>query len=146
MSIYMDDRTVVSNRRDLLLWAMEEWHKWSGKVGLRENLDKHAIVVAGAVKKEEKRRLMQDLEERGWGASLKENTEVLGAILGNVTAELTKNEEKKVSAFYSTTRMIGSISETAEQEQMLKRTVGMPVYSYGWIIRTHSTTTMHTLV
>ena len=55
MSIYMDDRTVVTNRRDLLLWAMEEWHEWSGKVGLRENLDKRAIVLAGAVKKEEKR-------------------------------------------------------------------------------------------
>ena len=38
MSIYMDDRTVVTNKRGLLIWAMEEWHRWSAKVGLRENL------------------------------------------------------------------------------------------------------------
>ena len=27
MSIHMDDRTVVTNKRELLLWAMEEWHR-----------------------------------------------------------------------------------------------------------------------
>ena len=133
MSIYMDDRTVVANKKESLLWAMEEWHKWSRKVGLRENLDKQAIVVAKTVDKEARNKLKEALEEKGWEASLKENTEVLGAILGNVTAKLTKKEEKRVNTFYSRTQMIGSISETAEQERMLKRSLGMPVGIFIWM-------------
>ena len=126
---------MVANTGKRLIKAMKGWHTWSAKVGPLENMAKQVVVVKNTIGMTERKRFKEELAEAGWTESEKPAAEVLGTMIGNVGRKLEKKEQKRIDEFFVRTTWIGKIADNLMTEWMLKRSICMSVYTYGWITR-----------
>lgn len=119
-AIYMDDRTVLADRPDLIEAAIHVWHTFASKRKLLENMNKLQKVSCA------------ELRPEGFGTSM----EVLGATIGledPMGLQLDTKQTKRLNKAFELVQRLGILPESKLTKMKDFGVFVMGVYAYGWI-------------
>jgi len=119
-AIYMDDRTVLADRPDLIEAAIHVWHKFASKRKLIENMNKLQKVACA------------ELRPEGYGRSM----EVLGATIGLEDPLGLQFDDKQIKRLNKSCELVSRLGILPEGKVDKMKDFGVfvqGVYAYGWI-------------